>query len=101
MIVLHASFPLDPERRDEALDLIEDLVEQSRQEEGVIEYRATTDVDDPSVVRFFERYEDEAAERAHAESEHFGAFEAELPDLLAGDPEVLRFETDGVTEVDL
>jgi quinol monooxygenase YgiN len=46
MIVLHASFPIDPDKREEALDLIEDLVEQSQAEEGMIDYRATTDVND-------------------------------------------------------
>jgi quinol monooxygenase YgiN len=67
MIVLHASFPIAPEKREEALDLIEDLVEQSQAEEGMIDYRATTDVNDPNMVRFFEQYEDEAAFETHAD----------------------------------
>ena len=46
MTVLHAAFPIDPEKRDEALDLIADLAEQSRAEPGMIDYRPTTDVDD-------------------------------------------------------
>lgn len=54
MIVLHATFPLDQANRDEALDLIGDLVEQSQAEDGMIDYRAATDVLDPNVVRFFE-----------------------------------------------
>jgi quinol monooxygenase YgiN len=101
MIVLHASFPIDPDKREEAFDLIEDLVEQSQAEEGMIDYRATTDVNDPNVVRFFEQYEDENAFEAHTQTDHFQEFEAALPDLLAGEPEILRFDVDSATELDL
>ncbi|WP_121821084.1 putative quinol monooxygenase [Halostella salina] len=101
MIVLHASFPIDPDKREEALDLIEDLVEQSQAEDGMIDYRATTDVNDPNVVRFFEQYEDEAAFEAHTQTDHFQEFEAALPDLLAGEPEILRFDVESATELDL
>jgi len=101
MIVLHATFPFDPDERDRALDLIDDLAAKSRQEEGMIDYRAATDVEDPNVVRFVERYEDEAAFEAHTQTDHFQEFEAALPDLLAGEPEVLRFEVESATEVDL
>ncbi|WP_276270986.1 putative quinol monooxygenase [Haloarcula litorea] len=101
MIVLHASFPIDPDKREEALDLIEDLVEQSQAEEGMIDYRATTDVNDPNVVRFFEQYEDEAAFEAHTQTDHFQEFEAALPDLLDGEPEILRFDVESATELDL
>jgi quinol monooxygenase YgiN len=101
MIVLHASFSFDPDRRDEALEMIEKLVEQSQTEDGMIDYRAATDVTDPNVVRFFEQYEDAAAFEAHTQTEHFQEFEAALPDLLAREPELLRFEVETVTELEL
>jgi quinol monooxygenase YgiN len=101
VIVLHAAFPLDPATRDEALDLIEDVAEQSRQEDGMIDYRAATDVADPNLVRFFEQYEDQAAFEAHSQTDHFQEFEARLPDLLAGEPHVLRFEVESATELAL
>jgi len=101
VIVLHATFPIDPERREDALELADHLVEQSNEEAGVIDYRAAVDVQDENVIRFFEQYEDAAAVEAHEESEHFQRFEDELPDLLAGEPEVLQFDVDDVTELDL
>jgi len=101
IIVLHAAFPIDPDQRERAHDLIDDLVEQSQQEDGMIDYRATTDVEDSNVVRFFEQYEDEAAFEAHTRTEHFQTFEDALPDLLAGEPEVRCFEVDSATELDL
>lgn len=101
MIVLHASFPIDPDRRDDALELIEVLVDRSQAEDGMIDYRATTDVKEPNVVRFFEQYEDIEAFEAHTQTAHFQEFEDALPDLLAGEPEVIRFDVDSATELEL
>jgi quinol monooxygenase YgiN len=101
VIVLHATFPIDPEKREKALALVEDLVEASQTEEGTIEYRATTDVSEPNVIRIFEQYEDEAAYEAHAESDHLGAFKEALPDLLGGQPEVIKFEVESATTLDV
>lgn len=101
MIVLHASFPIDPEKREEALELARDLVEQSNREPGMIDYRATTDIEDGNTIRFFEQYEDADAFEAHTQTDHFQRFEEKLPDLLADEPEVVRFEVDSATELDL
>ncbi|MFB6269899.1 MAG: putative quinol monooxygenase [Halobacterium sp.] len=101
MIVLHASFPIDPARRDDALELFADLVEQSQQEDGMVEYQATTDVRDPNTVRFFEWYENEDAFDAHTQTDHFQDFEEQLPEFLAGEPDVMRFEVSEATELEL
>ncbi|MFB6197895.1 MAG: putative quinol monooxygenase, partial [Halobacteriaceae archaeon] len=53
------------------------------------------------VVRFFEQYEDEAAFEAHTQTDHFQEFEAALPNLLDGEPEVLKFDVESATELDL
>lgn len=101
MIVVHAEFPIDPDRRDEAIDLMGEVAEHSRAEDGVIEYEIATDIDDPNLFRFTEQYEDEAAFGAHTESEHFAEIAAALPDLLAGEPSVTRFDVDSASEVEL
>ncbi|QCC47112.1 putative quinol monooxygenase [Halobellus limi] len=101
MIVLHAAFPIKPEKRSEALDLARDLVEQSNREAGMIDYRAATDVRDENVVRFFEQYEDAEAFESHTETDHFREFEAALDDLLAGEPEVVRFDVESAAELEL
>ncbi|WP_248896386.1 putative quinol monooxygenase [Haloplanus halobius] len=101
MLVVHATFPIDPDKREEALDHIRTLAEQSRAEAGTIDYRVGEDVEDPNVFRFLERYEDEEAFAAHTETDHFASFEAALPDLLDGEPEVLRFDVSSSTELDL
>jgi quinol monooxygenase YgiN len=101
MLVVHATFPIDPDSRDEALDLIEPLAEQSRQEDGIIDYRVATDIDDSNVFRFFEQYEDGAAFEAHSETDHFREFEEALPELLADEPEVTRFDVADASTVEL
>ncbi len=101
MIVIHASFPIDPEHRDEMLDQVSSLVKSSQSEEGIIDYRATTDISDSNIIRFIECYENEAAFESHARTEHFQAFEEQLGKLLAGEPEVLKFEVESMTELDI
>lgn len=101
MIVLYASIPIQPDKRDEALELAEALVEQSNQEDGMIDYRATTDVQNENTLRFFEQYENEEAVESHTETDHYQEFEAALPDLLAGEPEILQFDVNNVSELEL
>lgn len=101
MLVIRATIPLDPDGREEALELATDLAEQSREEEGVIEYQVATDVEDPNLLRFFEQYEDEAAFGAHAQSEHFQEFQQQLPDLVGGAPEVIRYDVESSEELEL
>lgn len=101
MLVIHAEMPIDPDRRDEAIDHIQSLVDGSQAEAGVLEYRAATDLSDPNLVRIVERYEDAAAFESHLESDHYGEFEAVVADLLAGEPDVMRFEVDSATDLEL
>jgi quinol monooxygenase YgiN len=101
MIVLHAALPIRPEKRDEALDAAETIVEHSNQEDGVIDYRATIDIQDGNRIRFIEQYEDESALEAHLGSDHYTEFEEQLPDLLAGEPDLVQFEVSNRTEPEL
>mgnify|MGYP000168046607 CR=1 FL=1 len=49
MLVVHATFPIDPNHRDRAVELMRELAEQSRAEDGIIDYRVTTDIDDSNL----------------------------------------------------
>ena len=101
MLVVHAEFPIEPEQREEALDRAADLVEATREEAGAIEYDAATDLLEPNLLRFTEVYEDAEAFDAHVESDHFQAFEEELPRLLAGEPNVKQYEVSDATELEV
>ncbi|WP_436348711.1 putative quinol monooxygenase [Natronorubrum sp. FCH18a] len=101
MIVIHASFPIDPDRRETALEEISQLVEKSHAEDGVLTYQAMTDLQDPTIIRIFEQYEDETALKSHTMSAHLQAFQDTLPELLAGEPEVIRYEIENETPLEM
>lgn len=99
MIVMHAAMPIAPDSREAALDLIEDLAEASRAEDGVIDYRVTTDVESPNTVRVIEQYEDDAAVDSHMSSDHFESFQADIAPHMAGEPELYRYDVDEKSRV--
>jgi len=101
MIVIHAVFPIEPEEMDTALELTEEMIEQSNREEGVIDYRAAKDVGDENVLRFFEQYEDAEAFESHATSDHLQAFSSAFMPLLSGEPHIERFAVDSASEVEI
>lgn len=101
MIVIHAVIPVAPDEHEYAIERASELAEASRAEPGNIDYQVATDIEDETVLRFFEQYDDAAAFEAHGESDHFQEFAAELPELVDGEPEVIQFEVDAATELDV
>lgn len=99
MIVMHAELPIDSEKKEAAIELLSELATESRAEDGVIDYRVTTDVEYPNVVRIFEQYEDEMAVDQHMESDHFQSFQQEIGSYMAGEASLVRFTVDDATDV--
>ena len=96
MLINHTTIPFDPAQRDEAMELVTDLLEYSKAEDGTVRYRAMTDVENSNVVRFFEQYEDVAAAEAHTESGQYRRFVESLPDLVDGKIETVQFQSEDV-----
>ncbi|WP_255198733.1 putative quinol monooxygenase [Halorarius litoreus] len=92
MIVLNATIPVDPERREQAVDAATTLAQASREEDGVIDYRVTADLEDENVIRIFEQYENDDAVNAHMESDHFLTFQGQVPEFAGGQVELHRFD---------
>lgn len=101
MLVIRATLPLDPDRMDEVRDIASNLAEASRAEDGVVDYHVTEDLESPGVVRIFEVYEDEAALDAHGDTDHLAAFQAALPDLMVGEPEIVQYEVTSAEDVEI
>jgi quinol monooxygenase YgiN len=99
MLIIHATMELDPDRRDEALDVIADLAAASRDEPGIIDYRVAEDIDSPGTLRFVERYENREALATHQETEHYRAFDGRRDELLAGEADVVLFEVSDASEL--
>ena len=69
--VVSAVWTAKPGKEDLVRDAIQQLVPLSRAEPGCRFYQPYADPAVPLVFRLFEIYDDEAAYKAHAESEHF------------------------------
>ena len=69
--VVTATWTVQEGHEGEVLDAVKQLTPPSRQEPGCRFYQAYLDPENPRVVRLFEIYDDEAAYKAHGESEHF------------------------------
>lgn len=100
MLINHTTIRIDPAKRSEAIELIDDLLEYSRTEDGTVTYRAMTDIGDSSVVRFFEQYEDRAAAETHTESEQYRRFVESLPEIVEGNIETIQIHADEIERVE-
>jgi quinol monooxygenase YgiN len=71
-VVRIADLEIDPAQLEAYTAAVKEEMETSvRVEPGVLAIYAVAEKDDPSKLRFFELYEDEAAYRAHIASPHF------------------------------
>jgi quinol monooxygenase YgiN len=69
--VVSAVWTAKPGKEDFVRDVILQLTPLSRAEPGCRFYQPHSDPAEPGVFRLFEIYDDEAAYKAHADSEHF------------------------------
>ncbi len=69
--VVCAKWTAQPGHEDAVRDCVLGLIEPSRAEPGCLMYIPHEDPEDPRVFFIYEQYVDEAAYRAHGESEHF------------------------------
>lgn len=101
MYVIRATVPLDPDEREAGIAAAAELARNCREHEpGVVDYRVAVDVDDETLLRFFELYEDEAAVAAHGEADHYLGFKERMPTFVDGDIDAVRYEVADVTELE-
>jgi quinol monooxygenase YgiN len=94
VFLVHTEIPLDPDRRADALALVDDLAPAARDVPGVVRYRASVATDDDCVLRFFEQYADREAVEAKEALSEYEAFARALPDLAVGDVETVQAALD-------
>lgn len=71
MIRVVASNSIDPNRLDEFLSLVKELISETRKEIGCHGYSLYRDSKDPSLLTFIEVWSDQAALQTHSQSAHF------------------------------
>jgi quinol monooxygenase YgiN len=92
MIIVHGTFPVRAEVRDEALDLMRQMAEASRSEEGCISYEFYVGLTDPNTLLLFQEWESVDALQGHFETTHMEEFLKVLPDVLDGEVATRRYE---------
>lgn len=90
MFLVHTEIPLDPDRRADALALVDDLAPAACDVPGVVRYRPAVSTDDDCVLQFFEQYADREAVEAKEALPEYEAFARALPDLTDGKIETVQ-----------
>jgi len=71
MLIQSIHYTFAPEDADRVAGIFRELRDLSRQEPGVVSFDVARSKDKPNVFALWEEYRDEAALKAHMESEHF------------------------------
>ena len=98
MIIVHGTFPVKADYRDEALELMKRMSVASREEEGCISYEFYVGLSDINTLLLFQEWDNVDSLQAHFETEHMEEFLKVLPDILDGEPTTRRYEVRGSGE---
>jgi len=100
MIIVHGTFPVKPELRDDALELMQHMAVASRAEYGCISYEFYIGLTDPNTLLLFQEWESVEALQGHFETNHMEEFLRHLPDVLDGEVATRRYEVKTSDELD-
>lgn len=92
MIIIHATFHIQPAKKDLFLKEMQPLIAASRAENGNISYNLLKDTENENVFNMEEVWQDQQAFSLHNASEHFTAFVSKAEDLLTAPLDIQSFE---------
>ena len=92
MIVVAGTVTVRPELREKAATAAVSMVAATQQEAGCLKYNIFSDLTDPHTFFVFEEWESDAALMGHFQSAHMATFAAVLGEVLAGPPDIIRYE---------
>ena len=97
MIFIVVKFKTKPEWSDRWLDLVRDLTEATRAEQGNLWFEWSRSADDPTEFVLAEAFQDDGAV-PHVNSEHFKQAMQQLPAALAETPRIINTAIEGATD---
>lgn len=100
MIIVHGTFPVKPEFRDDALTMMRRMAVASRAEYGCISYEFYVGLSDPNKLLLFQEWESVEALQGHFETDHMEEFLRDLPNVLNGEVSTRRYEVRSSDEQD-
>jgi quinol monooxygenase YgiN len=86
MYQIYAKFTVKDGSTDEVLEILDELIEETRKEPGNISYQLFQSVSDPAVLTVFEQWKDQEAIDAHNASAHFNKALPALEPFQAAPP---------------
>lgn len=100
MIIVHGTFPVKPELREDALELMHKMAVASRTEFGCISYEFYVGLTDPNKLLLFQEWESVDALQGHFDTDHMEDFLKVLPEVLDGEVTTRRYEVRSSDEID-
>ncbi len=100
MIIVHGTFPVKPDLREDALELMHKMAVASRAEEGCISYEFYVGLSDPNKLLLFQEWESVDALQGHFDTDHMEDFLKVLPDVLDGEVTTRRYEVRTSDEIE-
>jgi quinol monooxygenase YgiN len=94
MLIVLAKAKVGAGALDAARAAIAEMVAASNAEAGCIAYAFTQDLGDPSILHIVEKWQDDAALKAHFATPHMAAFGAAIAGLDVQIIEARKFQTD-------
>lgn len=92
MLLVVATVPGKPDKRQELTELLQGLAASSRGDAGCASYAFYTDVEDPDAFVSVETWDEQSSLDAHMQQPHVTAALGRLGDLLAGAPTITVHE---------
>jgi quinol monooxygenase YgiN len=99
MIIVHGKFPIKPEIRDDALEIMRVMAVASRAEYGCVSYEFYVGLSDPNTLLLFQEWESVDALQGHFDTNHMEEFLEKLPDILNGEVSTRRYEVKASSEL--
>ncbi|PLT28643.1 putative quinol monooxygenase [Peribacillus deserti] len=97
MIIIHASFHVNPAKQDEFLTEVQPLIAASRKESGNVSYILYKDTENDHIYTMVEVWKDAQAIAIHNQSSHFTEFVGKANEFLTAPLDVKSFDGQPVT----
>ncbi|MBW4095216.1 MAG: antibiotic biosynthesis monooxygenase [Acidobacteria bacterium] len=95
MIFITAKFTVKAEHADEWPAISRAFTDAVKAEDGCEFFEWSRSLDDPNTYVLLEGYRDDAAGKAHVQSDHFTTATETLPAYLTSTPEIVNVKVDG------
>ena len=95
IVVLAKAIPKDEEACEKIVEFAQDLIENTKKEEGNIDYNLYSNTADGTLL-FVEQWESKEILGSHLQTEHFLRFGANIQDLFAAELAIDVFDADAV-----